>query len=327
MKRTRLLLIGLLVLALIGATVASAVSDTYEGVFFHPFTMDTDNNTCVDWPTESTKNCDPVNLVFPEATWQQVRAALEAEGWTSGSGSTQWLHFNDATLVPQDGQIVLQEDLFNRYHLRLWQVPGSDPPVTLGAVHHEQGLFTHTIDMAWEDTEAFVAGQLCDSGSSCGSTGDLTQQLNIQSLDPDGDPGTWRGWANDGSATVFCGADTDGDGLGNACDPDDDNDSRGLGNPHWFRDEIELFVGTDPLNPCADDTIADNEADDKWPPDLNDDQAVNIGDRARIVFQLLSGSYDQRYDLNADGVLDILDRAIEVLYVLEFQKTLSCPSL
>ena len=46
---------------------------------------------------------------------------------------------------------------------------------------------------------------------------------------------------------------------------------------------------------------------------------VGVLDRARMVSQLLSGSYDQRYDLNADGVLSIQDRAIEVLYVLNFQ--------
>lgn len=109
------------------------------------------------------------------------------------------------------------------------------------------------------------------------------------------------------------------------CPPgDSDCDSLGLGNPLWFRDSIEIFVGTDPFNACADDTIKDNEADDKWPPDLNDDQAVNIIDRARYVSQLLSGIYDQRFDLNADGVLSIQDRAIEVLYVLEFQVTGSC---
>ena len=280
MKHLRIPLLSLLVLAVIGVTAALAVSDTYESVSFHPFTMDPDNNTCVDWPEESTKNCDPVNLVFPEATWQQVREALQAEGWTSGSGSTQWLHFNDATLVPQDEQIVLQEGFFHRYHLRLWRVPGSNPPVTLGAAHHEEGLFTHTIDMAWEDAEAFVAGQLCDSGSSCGSTGDLTQQLNIQSLDPDGDPGTWRGWANDGSATVFCGADSDGDGLGNACDPDDDDDSLGIGDAFglFFRDDVELFLGTLPLVACAATAAPNDEDPDAVGPDWDDSQDVDGSD-------------------------------------------------
>ena len=112
-----------------------------------------------------------------------------------------------------------------------------------------------------------------------------------------------------------------------ATDSDSDGDSLGLGDPPWFRDEIEMAVGTDPLDPCANDTIIDNEADDKWPPDLNDDQAVNIIDRARFVSQLLSGIYTQRFDFNTDGVLSIQDRAIEVLYVLEFQVTGTCPSL
>jgi hypothetical protein len=35
--------------------------------------------------------------------------------------------------------------------------------------------------------------------------------------------------------------DTDNDGMGNACDADDDNDG--------WSDEIEITVGTDPLDP------------------------------------------------------------------------------
>ncbi len=129
------------------------------------------------------------------------------------------------------------------------------------------------------------------------------------------------------SDSVVIDIDTDSDGLADVVDPDDDNDSLGIGNPLWFRDSVELFVGTDPLNSCADDTIPDNEADDKWLPDLNDDQAANILDRARMVSQLLSQVYDRRFDLNADGLLNIQDRLIELLYVLEFQKTGVCPSL
>ncbi len=100
---------------------------------------------------------------------------------------------------------------------------------------------------------------------------------------------------------------------------DSDADSLGLGDPLWFRDEIELFIGTDPLDPCADTATPDDEADDKLAVDLNDDQAIGVLDRALLVSQLLSGTYRQRYDLNADGVLAIQDRAIVVLYVLNFQ--------
>ncbi len=84
------------------------------------------------------------------------------------------------------------------------------------------------------------------------------------------------------------------------------------------------------------------------PADLNDDQAINILDRARLVLNLLVSNqgvdndgdglidedaltgdgidndgdgltdedpgYDVRLDLNADSFLNIQDRAIEVLY-------------
>ncbi len=38
-----------------------------------------------------------------------------------------------------------------------------------------------------------------------------------------------------------------------------------------------------------------------------------------MVSEILSGIYEQRFDLNANGVLEIQDRAIGLLYVLEFQ--------
>ncbi len=181
-----------------------------------------------------------------------------------------------------------------------------------------------------EHTAASSASVLIDTDTDSDGLADTVDNCpddsNPDQLDGDGDgrgdvcdncPGTSNApWT-----------DTDSDGLGDTCDPDDDNDSLGLGNPLWFRDEIELAVGTDHLNPCADDTIDDNEVDDKWSPDFSDDQAVNIQDRGRLVAQLLSAVYLQRYDLNADGALTIQDRAIEVLYVLKFQETGTCPSL
>ncbi len=53
---------------------------------------------------------------------------------------------------------------------------------------------------------------------------------------------------------------SDDDDLGDACDPDDDNDSLGLGTPFglFFRDAVELFVGTDPLLFCSVETFPPN---------------------------------------------------------------------
>jgi len=192
------------VVSTLGTMVVLAVSDTYGGISFHPFTMDPNNDTCVQWTEPSglaTRNCDPVNLVFPEMSWQQVTDALEAQGWTTSSlGSTQRLHLADeTTLIQQHVQLVRSDGRIRRYHIRLWEAPG---PVTVAAVHHEKGRIIHTIDKSWEDSEAFVASQLCGFGFSCTTTDVLTEQLRIQDLDPDGDPDTWRGWLNNGAATV-----------------------------------------------------------------------------------------------------------------------------
>ena len=126
-------------------------------------------------------------------------------------------------------------------------------------------------------------------------------------------------------------ADTDGDALGDACDLDDDNDSLGMNRVETsgacttdgaglptFRDCIELFVGTDPLDPCADTITANDEAVDKMPADLNDDQKVDGSDRELMRLAIAddrSGVYHQRFDLNADGAVNATDRAITGLYI------------
>jgi Tol biopolymer transport system component len=101
-------------------------------------------------------------------------------------------------------------------------------------------------------------------------------------------------------------ADNDGDGIpgtqppagagwgGDACDADDDNDSRAMGAPLFFRDDVELFIGTNPLVACGPGA---------WPPDFNNSGSVTSGDLVlfRQHYEPLGGLYDARYDLNATG--------------------------
>lgn len=100
--------------------------------------------------------------------------------------------------------------------------------------------------------------------------------------------------------------------------PEDDYDldsvgMTGTGGLPVFRDEREVFLGTDPILACAATTAADDEAPDAWPPDNNDDQQVTLTDVLRYipVFNSFAPGplYNPRFDLNADdrvGLSDIL---------------------
>ena len=198
--RLRLAIVAFCGLLAVAGT-AGAVSDTYGDATFHPFTMP-GNTGCVAWtdPGEGTTyNCDPINLIFPHQTWAQVRDRLRAKGWTTwGFGSSQYLHLATPTRVAQNVQLFRPDGFGKQYHVRLWQ-SGS---TTVGGVHHESGIFQHTIDKAWDASEGFVRSQLC--GSVCSSTF-LTQQWAMQDgIDgiADGDL-LWRGWANDANAAVI----------------------------------------------------------------------------------------------------------------------------
>lgn len=193
------------VTCLAAAAPAVGVSDTAAAgsvtITVHPFTIPPDTG-CVGWAEDASRNCDPVNVVFPNRSPARVRDLLRAKGWTTFDlGSTQSLHFATPALYPQDVQ-VFRPDSRNplgqgtRYHVRLWQVRGVTPATTVGAVHHEArtGLFSDTIDMDWDTAEGFVAGQLC---GPCATTAVLAKQLEMQ-----GGGTTWRGWANDARATV-----------------------------------------------------------------------------------------------------------------------------
>jgi hypothetical protein len=171
---------------------ARADTDTHGTLSFHPFTMD--GCTTATPGSHGRGNCDPVNLVFPDATWQEVRDALIAQGWTtSGFGDTQYVHVGASAVVAQNVQLFRSSGSFVRYHMRIWSAPGG---MAIAGVHHESGIFQHTIDMDWDAAEAFVASQLCGPGRCHGIP--LALQSSLQ-----GGDGEWRGWANDASATAI----------------------------------------------------------------------------------------------------------------------------
>jgi hypothetical protein len=81
---------------------------------------------------------------------------------------------------------------------------------------------------------------------------------------------------------------------------EEDQDSDG------FWDRVEVYVGTDPLDACPDDT-----SDDAWPLDVNKDGQVSVvGDvlnfRGRIGATPGSPQWWQRLDFNADGQLSVV---------------------
>jgi len=163
-------------------------------------------------------------------------------------------------------------------------------------------------------------------GDTCDNCGFL---VNVDQTDTDGDR---VGDACDNCPAVVNAdqADTDGDGAGDACDVDDDNDSLGVNRVEPsgacatggvalpdFRDCIEQFIGTDPLDACADTATPDDEAVDKNPADFNDDQRIDRKDQKLMRLAMAdfrSGVYSKRFDLNADGSVNAADRSILRLY-------------
>lgn len=89
-------------------------------------------------------------------------------------------------------------------------------------------------------------------------------------------------------------------------DPGPDTDGDG------YSDSVEAFAGTMPSVACAATPAQDDEDPDAWPPDFNDDEAVDILDMVQVTppaFNTTSPdpNYSERKDLNADGAIDILD--------------------
>jgi hypothetical protein len=107
-------------------------------------------------------------------------------------------------------------------------------------------------------------------------------------------------------------ADTDGDTIPDpfdtdAGDPDDDGDNDpDPGFNDFFADVFELWVITDTLDGCAD-----NSNDAAWIVDIDNNRIVNVGDvlafRPVILTSIGEPFYLRRFDFNADTKINVGD--------------------
>jgi len=112
------------------------------------------------------------------------------------------------------------------------------------------------------------------------------------------------GWVNDGCIQVGTISEGPTDGLGDACDTDDDNDG--------FADSMEWWMGTDPRADCprTDPGTVPVYRHDANPLDMNMDRLLNLGGDVVNYVGKMGGkssaiwSY-RRLDMNGDGLLNL----------------------
>ena len=83
-----------------------------------------------------------------------------------------------------------------------------------------------------------------------------------------------------------------------------------------FTNSRETYLGTEPTQHCAADTVPDSEPlPDDWPLDMNDNRLANTQDIGQFVFSLNSSAnqtppdtrWNQRHDFNGNGIVNTSD--------------------
>jgi hypothetical protein len=141
-------------------------------------------------------------------------------------------------------------------------------------------------------------GYVNDDCPAVGAAETAGAQCN-DAVDSDND-----GWVNDGCIKVGTLSEGPTDGLGDACDPDDDNDG--------FSDSNEWWMGTDPRVDCprTDPVAVPVYRHDANPLDMNMDRLINLGGDVASYIGKMGGkasanwSY-RRLDMNGDGLLNL----------------------
>ena len=103
-----------------------------------------------------------------------------------------------------------------------------------------------------------------------------------------------------------------------------------------FTDTREVYLGTDPTQHCAANTVTNNEdPPDHWPLDMNDNRLANTIDVGVFVFTLNESNpnhpgpssnpaFNPRHDFNGNGTINTLDIGAYV-FVLNESCTPSVP--
>jgi hypothetical protein len=106
---------------------------------------------------------------------------------------------------------------------------------------------------------------------------------------------------------------------GSAAAGDNDLNHAGQPAPDGFCTARETFLGT--ADTGAGSSCGGSPADpNAWPPDLNGDRYVNVTDKTKMSLQIKAYTannvtgYNKRYDLNADGKIDVIDKSIETSF-------------